>query len=55
MGAVGTRARLPTPVIFIAAFAAAERGSRACQANIAASAASRSGRAGSRRTWLRLA
>ena len=42
-------------VIFCAAFAAAGRGSRGREVNFAASAASRSGRAGSLRSWLRLA
>jgi len=41
-------------VIFFAAFAAAGRGSRAHEAKMSASAAGRSSRAGSRRSWLRL-
>ncbi len=41
-------------VIFFAAFAAAGRGSRGHETNFAASVASRGGRAGSLRWWLRL-
>ena len=54
-GCLGRRDGDSIDVIFCAAYAAAGRGSRGREANIAASAASWSGRAGSLRSWLRLA
>ena len=54
-GCLGRRGGGCIDVIFFAAYAAAGRGSRDREANIVASAASRSGRAGSLRCWVRLA
>ena len=53
-GCLGRRGGGCIHVIFFAAFAAAGRGSRAHEAKMSASAAGRSSRAGSRRSWLRL-